>query len=71
MKPTILQKKHLRTYFRKIGYGNKCPQCKLPGIISGITENLIELQCKNCTRNWWHEPETKTSKIIEKMMFTD
>jgi len=71
MKPTTLQKKHLRTYFRGIGHGNKCPQCKLPGQISDIDKNMIELKCKNCTRNWQHEAKTSISRVIEKMMFLD
>ena len=69
MEPSKLQKKHLRTYFRGIGYGNKCPKCEIPGQISDITKNMIELECMNCERNWQHKPETSVFKIIEKMMF--
>ena len=71
MEPTRLQKKHLRTYFRGIGHGNKCPKCKIPGQILDITENQIGLKCENCDRNWQHKTETSISEIIVKMMYLD
>ena len=71
MKPTTVQKIHLRKYFRGIEHGSKCPKCELPGQIIDITHDTIELQCGGCENSWIHHPETTISKLIEKMMFLD
>ena len=69
MNPTRSQKVYLNKYFKKIlGYGNKCDKCSKQGIITSVSDNLIEFNCESCKRTWAFESKETLNGMLLKGM---
>ena len=52
MQPDKADRQLLYTFFKVLGYGNKCSVCHKEGTINQVTENLVTFHCTPCKRGW-------------------